>query len=178
MFTRAHAIGARKAEIVGAIKNGKIIAFPTDLGYFVGCNFNNISAVRRTREISNRKINGIYVIPINSSWIGDKFEMNKDSKNWISKLPGAYSLIMSFKPEIGFENIREIMVIAPNCWFSEIMKEAGVPIFALDVGMSDFYSLDFNIKQGVDYVINDGSIRRPKMVVVDLVGEKEKILNF
>src|SRR3989344_7099167 len=143
MFTKAHVTGARRNEVVNAIKSGKTIAFPTDLGYFIGCVLGNKEAVARARAISHKRIQETYVIPPSAGWISENFDINKDARNWVSKLPGAYALIFNFKKESSIGE-GEAGIIVPNHWFNEILKEVGSPMLALDVGMSDFYDLDFN----------------------------------
>src|SRR3989338_832860 len=90
-------IADNKKEILTAIKDGSIFIYPTDTIYGIGGNALVDSSVKRIRTIKHRELKPFSVIAPNIKWIEKNCEVGKDTKKWLSKLPGPYTFFLDTK---------------------------------------------------------------------------------
>ena len=87
-------IGKARKEL----QNGKIIIYPTDTVWGMGCDPFNQKAIDQLFNIKGKKIEGLSVMFDNIEKIYDACETNKASKKIITEfLPGPVTLIMKSK---------------------------------------------------------------------------------
>lgn len=186
MLTKAY-LELHRAEIIKEMKSGKIFVYPTDTIYGIGCNALIKESVLKIRALKRREGKPFSVIAPNIEWINENCAANKAGAVWVKKLPGPYTLIMPLrnKGAVASEvvaNSENIGVRIPNHWFSDLVKEAGIPFVTTSANMSgepamaDFYSLDSLIREQADYIVYEGALHNKPSTIVDLTGDKERII--
>jgi tRNA A37 threonylcarbamoyladenosine synthetase subunit TsaC/SUA5/YrdC len=178
MLTNAY-VRTHKNEIIKEMREGKIFVFPSDRGYCIGCNLSSKVVVEKVRGIV--KADEMSCIIPNLDWINRQIEISQKTKEFLGKLPGVFEIKVSLKPESDINFIgNEIGVRMPSHWIYEIIKDAGIAFLCLparidgDENVTDFYSIDSRIKEQVDYIINDGSIKCQELIVFDARSVKKQ----
>ena len=186
MLTKAYAI-AHKDEIIADMKAGKLFIYPTDTIYGIGCNASNGEAVDKIRTLKKRDTNPFSVIAPSQKWIESTCIIPPMAKEWMKKLPGPYTLILPLKdasaisPKV-VEGSVNLGIRVPNNWFMEFVQEANIAFVTTSANisgratMTDFYSLDPFIKEGVDYVIYEGALNKKASTIVNLTKDKPEII--
>jgi len=170
----------KKQDIKKRILKGDIFIYPTDTIYGIGCNALNSSAVKKIREIKQRKETPFSVIVPSASWVKDNLEVTEEAKEWLAKLPGPYTLIMKTKDSPVAKEVapgkESLGIRVPKHWISEFVKFLGVPVITTSVNITDEpfmtkiedLDLDINdsIRHKVNFVIDEGEIKgRPSKLV-------------
>ena len=165
-----------------------VFIYPTDTIYGIGCDATNDKAVARVREIKGREMKPFSVIAPSKEWIFENCIVNEKAKEWLDKLPGAYTFIFKLKDKktkAVAENVNlgeTIGVRIPTHWISEAVNKLKVPIVTTSVNltgkpfMTSLDNLDEDIKNKVDFIIYEGEKKGSPSRVVDLTGEEAKIL--
>lgn len=186
LLTRAY-VDAHRKEIIEEMKSGKIFIYPTDTIYGLGCNAMLSEAVGKIRKIKRREEKPYSVIAPSMDWLTQKCETPKIAREWIAKLPGPYTLILPLKDKeaVSEETLKGVNTLGVRMishWFYDLIKEAGIPFITTSVnlsgsiGMTSFYDIEESIKGEADYIVYEGSKRGKPSMIVDLSGEKEKII--
>ncbi len=175
-----------KQSIIDAIINGAIFIHPTDTIYGVGCNAQNSNAVRKIRQLKGRATNPFSVIVPSLEWVNENCVVTKEAGEWLSKLPGPYTLILKLKKkgcvakEVNL-GLKTLGIRIPNHWISKLVAEADMPVVTTSVNrsnedyMTSLEDLDPAIKSGIDLVIYEGKKEGKPSKIVDLT-EKVKII--
>ncbi|UCG95440.1 MAG: Sua5/YciO/YrdC/YwlC family protein, partial [archaeon] len=117
------------------------------------------------------------------------FSVIAPSKEWIlencvvgeadlTRLPGPYTLILKLKQKCVAENVNlgldTLGVRIPDNWFSQLIKETGIPIVTTSVNltgqkfMTSLDSLDPKIKDAVDFIVYEGPLRGSPSEIINL----------
>lgn len=159
-------VESNKDEILGAIQGGKILIYPTDTIYGLGCNALLEELVGRIREIKHRETKPFSVIAPSKEWIIENCIVSQDIVD--QYLPGPYTLILN-KRSGGTLGVR-----IPKHWFTAIVEEAGVPFITTSVNLSGephmnkLEDVSQEILAKVDYVVYEG----------EKVGESSQKINL
>ena len=87
-------------EAEKAIQNGKIVIYPTDTVWGMGCDPFNQKAVDELFKIKGKKTDGLSIMLNNVKLIYDYCEVNKKAKKIIEEfLPGPVTLILKSKKD-------------------------------------------------------------------------------
>ena len=87
-------------EAEKAIQNGKIVIYPTDTVWGMGCDPFNQKAVDELFKIKGKKTDGLSIMLNNVKLIYDYCEVNKKAKKIIEEfLPGPVTLILKSKTD-------------------------------------------------------------------------------
>jgi len=87
-------------EAKKAIQNGKIVIYPTDTVWGMGCDPFNQKAVDELFRIKGKKTDGLSIILNNVNLIYDFCEVNKKAKKIVDEfLPGPITLILKSKKD-------------------------------------------------------------------------------
>ena len=87
-------------EARSALKKGKIIVYPTDTVWGMGCNPFDQESVNNLFNIKGKKENGVSILVNNVNLISEYCITNKTQKNIIEKLfPGPVTVILKSKVE-------------------------------------------------------------------------------
>lgn len=169
-----------KKEIVKAILDGKIFIYPTDTIYGIGCDARNDESVQKIRSIKKRDEKPMSVIAPNFKWIEDNCVTDfKAAEDALAKLPGPYTIFFDLNNQncvSRFVNPIEncLYVRIPKNWFSEIIKDAGVPFITTSVNLSGephmtgLDDLNEKIKMGVDFIVYEGKKAGTRSEKIDL----------
>ena len=172
-------------EISEHIGNGAIFIYPTDTIYGIGCNALDKKAVEKIRKLKERPTNPFSIIVPSKRWIMENCIVDREAKEWLNKLPDAYTLILKLKnkkaiAKIVNNNQETIGVRIPDHWFSKVIKDLGFPIVTTSANrsgrafMTSLEDLDPKIKEGVDFIIYEGEKKGKPSKIVDLVEGKIK----
>jgi len=174
----------RERELVKIIREGKIIVYPTDTIYGIGCDAMNGNAVKKIREIKNRTDKPFSIIAPSRQWIYDNFEVN--NKNYIEKLPGPYTFVLKAKKE-GIvshhaNNGNTMGVRIPNHKITALIQKAQTPFITTSAQLtgeepaSDVRNISRKILKQVDFIIDGGALNKEGSVLIDLTGEMARII--
>ncbi|MBS3100809.1 threonylcarbamoyl-AMP synthase [Candidatus Woesearchaeota archaeon] len=173
-----------KQSIIDSIINGSVFIYPTDTIYGIGCNAQNSAAVKKVRQLKGRAASPFSVIAPSIDWINENCVITKESGEWLSKLPGPYTLILRLKKECVAKDVnpglRTLGIRIPNHWIRKLAADAEVPVVTTSVNrssedyMTSLEDLDPAIKSGVDFAIYEGKKEGRPSKLVDLT-EKAKI---
>jgi L-threonylcarbamoyladenylate synthase len=163
------------------IKNGKVIIYPTDTIYGIGCDATNNEAVKKVRRIKQRQDLPFSVIAPSKEWIKENCEITEEAKKWIKQLPGPYTLIMKLKnkkciAEETNKGLDTVGIRIPAHWFTQKLQKTNTPIITTSVNktgeeyMRSMRDLDYNIR--TDYIFYDGEKNGRPSKIIDLTGKK------
>ncbi|MFH1432950.1 MAG: L-threonylcarbamoyladenylate synthase [archaeon] len=172
-------------DIVDDIIKGAIFIYPTDTIYGIGCNALNDEQVKKIFLIKKRDESmPLSVIAPNFEWISENCIADIDVVK--KYLPGPYTLILRKKKNgflgaasAGRDTIGVRIINHPIMRYFEM---AGVPFVTTSVNASgeepicDVSKLPSDIRKNAYVVIDDGVIQGKPSKVIDLSGEKERIV--
>ena len=83
-----------------ALRNGKIVVYPTDTVWGMGCDPFNQKAIDHLFTVKGKKLDGLSIMFSHKKGIYDSCEINKKAKKIIEEfLPGPITLILKSKKE-------------------------------------------------------------------------------
>jgi len=171
--------------LVLALKQGKILAYPTDTSYGLAADAENFEAIRKLYRIKGRQFNKpIHVVVPSVAYAKKIVKWNKTASNLVEKFwPGALTLVLPLKTkgDDGYRLLsagnRTIGLRMPNNQIAlDLAKYLKRPITATSANLSgkaDTYSAKDVLKQfekkksQPDIIINFGKLpkRKPSTVV-------------
>jgi tRNA threonylcarbamoyl adenosine modification protein (Sua5/YciO/YrdC/YwlC family) len=179
-------------RVVEDLKNDKIIIYPTDSVYGIGCSLFSKNGVEKIA-----KLKGVKLKQAEFSFIFSEIEQietyTKPLDKWVFKLmkknlPGPFTFILEASKKIPkiFESSRKTIGIRipDNNIIREIIKNLGNPIVNTSVHDDDEI-VEFttdpeliydNYKNIVDIIINGGYGNNEPSTVVDCTGDEPEIL--
>lgn len=157
---------ARQDELVQAIYAGKIIIYPTDTVYGLGCNAQDAEAVERLCRIKGRENKPMSVAAPSFDWIeqhcdpGPHFELIKQ------KLPGPYTFILNLKDKSAIAPLvnnhqDNLGVRMFSNWWQGLVTQSNVPFVTTSVNQAGQPSakqqanIDPTIHQAIDILVVD-----------------------
>ena len=170
-----------KESIIDSIVNGAVFIHPTDTIYGIGCNAELSTAVKKVRLLKARATSPFSVIAPSLEWINKNCVITKEGEEWLSKLPGPYTLIFKLKKNCVAKEVNlglnTLGIRIPNHWIKNIVAEAEVPVVTTSVNrsnedyMTSVEDLDPAIKSGIDFALYEGKKEGKPSKIVDLTGE-------
>ncbi|NJL44358.1 MAG: Sua5/YciO/YrdC/YwlC family protein, partial [Nitrosarchaeum sp.] len=138
-------------------------------------------AVSRLRQVKGQHHRPFSVIAPSLEWIHRNCVVSRDALDWLSRLPGPYTLILPLRnPDAVAWNVNmgvdTLGVRLPDCWIKDVVRDLEVPLVttsANPVGgdvMVDLRDMHPQIRSGVDFVIYDGAVRGVPSTLVYLEG--------
>ena len=171
-------LNLEKPSIIDAIIMGAVFIHPTDTIYGIGCNAELSSAVKKVRQFKARATNPFSVIAPSLEWIHRNCIVTKDGEEWLSRLPGPYTLIFKLKKDCVAKEVtprlNTLGIRLPNHWIRKIAAEADVPVVTTSVNranedyMTSLEDLDPAIKGGIDFVLYEGKKEGMPSKIIDL----------
>jgi len=179
-------LNLEKQSIIDSIINGAVFVHPTDTIYGIGCNAQDSRAVKKIRQLKGRASNPFSVIVPSLEWINENCIVTKEAEEWLSKLPGPYTLILKLKKKDCVAKdvnpgLKTLGIRIPNHWISKIIAEAKIPAVTTSVNrsnedyMNSLEDMDPAIKSGIDFAIYEGNKEGKPSKIVDLT-EKVKVI--
>lgn len=166
------------AEIVEAVKQGKLFIYPTDTIYGLGCDATNKEAVARIKELKGRDKNKpMSVIAPNVAWI--KKHCVVDDMILEKYLPGQYTLILTKLRKNYLTHVSptdSLGVRIPDNEFTVRIQASGLPFITTSVNLSGerpYVHIDDipeEIKAKVDIVIKGDEKRmtgKPSALIIN-----------
>jgi len=175
----------KEKKLVKAIKQGKIIIYPTDTIYGIGCDALNTKAVKKIREIKQRDSEKPFsVIAQSRQWIYKNFDMNKA---YIKKLPGPFTFILRTKRDKLVSkqvssNVNILGVRIPDHPLTKMIQKAKKPFVTTSVNVTgkkpitEIKKIPRKISKQVDIIIDGGKLSNKPSTIVDLTGKIARII--
>jgi L-threonylcarbamoyladenylate synthase len=177
-------------KAIDILKNGGVVAFPTDTVYGLGAAADNPAAIRRVFEIKQRPLNMALPLVLADSAQADTVAINipEEARVLMAKFwPGALTLVLKKSarvPDILTAGSGTVAVRVPNHALSlALIGGAGVPLVGTSANVHGMPSpvtaeeVRAQLEGKVDYVIDGG--RTPvgvESTIVDMTVSPPKIL--
>ncbi len=172
-----------KIRLHKEIKKGKIILHPTDTIYGLGCSAEIDNAVRKIRTIKNDFERPFSIVAPSKEWIKENCVLHERDEEWLDKLPGPYTLILTLKNKEAVSEevnmgLSTIGVRIPNHWIAEFVNAIGIPFVSTAATLEGKELLQHpkdsneNYHMHVHYAFDDGYLRGRPSTIVDLVQDK------
>lgn len=169
-------------KIVGCIKRGKIIIYPTDTIYGIGCDATNKKAVNKIYKIKKRDKDKPFLILI-KSWfqLHKYFYISEKQDEYLRKRwPGKVSVVLKPRKLLSKDFARGEEAVAvrlpKNDFLIKILKKADVPMVSTSLNVSGKKSLK-NVKNIVKYFSGE----KPDLVIDigrDLDGKPSRLIDL
>jgi len=178
-------IVSKNKKLIKEINSGKIIIYPTDTGYCIGCIISKKKNIEKIKKLTKHKDNqNISIIAPSKKWVYDNFKIK--NKNYIKKFPGPFTFIMKTKKINLFKNFnlenKEIGIKIPDHKFHNLIKKIGTPILSIELKNKfnfNIISID-QINKGIikntDIIIDDNFIKKSPSSVINLNKEIPSII--
>lgn len=184
-MTKTVKIGdVKEAELLKYIKEGKVIIYPTDTIYGIGCDAKNTAAVQKIRGLKGRTGKPFSVIAPSKEWVYENFEIR--NKNYIEKLPGPYTFVLKMKRAgvVSYHASSSTMlgVRIPDHEITRMIQKARTPFVTTSVSMqgeqpaTEVKKIPKKMVNSADLVIDAGVLSNQASVLIDLTGETPRII--
>lgn len=181
-------------EVADQLKEGKIIVFPTDTQYAIGCMYSNKKGIDRIREI--RRLDDEHMLTLlcdSLSGISKFGQLSDDNFKIIKRLiPGPYTFILPATKELPklvlHPKRKTVGFRVPDSQICQkLISELGEPIIATTAKHPDWNGKDKlyldreelieSMEKFVDVVIDDEQdLSKQESTVIDLSGESAVII--
>lgn len=176
------------ANVVEILKNGGIIAYPTDTTYGIGCSIFSKKGIERIYLLKQREKKKPF-----SFICSDLSEVARYAKvsNYAYKilkrhLPGPYTFVLdasSIVPDLLVTKQKTVGIRIPdNRVCLALVKELGHPIITTSANLSgeepigDPFLVDLNMGKQLDVVVDGGILSADVSSVVSLIGDYPQVL--
>ncbi len=180
----------RIAEVVATIRNGGLIAYPTDSSYALGCHIGDKHAMDRIRAI--RKADSKHNFTLVCSDLSE-ISLYARVDNWAyrlirSRTPGPYTFILAATREVPkrLQNPKRRTIglrVPDHAIVRAILESLGEPIMSStltlpgdDMPLTDANEIDERIGHQVDLIVDGGAVGIEPTSVIDLSGGSVEIL--
>ncbi|MBM3200338.1 threonylcarbamoyl-AMP synthase [Candidatus Woesearchaeota archaeon] len=172
-------------DIIKAVKDGKILIYPTDTIYGLGCDALNTDSILKIREMKDRDSEKPFsIIAPSKQWISQNFEVNPV---YIQKLPGPFTFILkSKKSKIVSSHVAKdaqtLGVRIPDHPFTKMIQKAGKPFIATSVNLSgekpitEISEVPKRILNQTDIIIDAGKLDGKPSTIIDLTSKIARII--
>lgn len=179
---------ALRALVINYLKDDKVIVYPTDTIYGLGCLANSQKAILKIRKIKKRSTEKPFIILVSSfkmaqdyCFISKKQELIL-KKIWRQKRPT--SVILKAKPLLLEEIISKNQTLAVRLpksnFLRKIIRASGVPLVSTSFNLSGepvYQDINQAAKiRGIDLFLDAGYLKKQASKIVDLTGESLKII--
>jgi len=169
-----------QGRLIKAIHAGKVIIYPTDTVYGIGCDASNADAVRRIRALKGTE-HPFSVIAPSKEWMQHNLVINH--QDYLDKLPGPYTLIFTKKEKRFLSETApgpSLGVRIPDHQLTWIFQKTGLPVVttSANVSGSPFLVKPSDIKEHFDVAmfVDAGALPGTPSTVVDLTGTEPRVL--
>jgi len=176
------------AKVVETLKNGGVVAYPTDTTYGIGCSIFSKKGIERIYAIKQRERKKPF-----SFICSDLSEIARYAKvsNYAFKLlrrllPGPYTFVMeanSVVPDLLLTKQRTVGIRMPNNKIClAIVKELGHPIVTTSANLSgedpigNPWQVECDLGKLLDLVIDGGDLSADVSSVVSIIGDLPEVL--
>jgi tRNA threonylcarbamoyl adenosine modification protein (Sua5/YciO/YrdC/YwlC family) len=180
------------AEVIDIIRDGGLIAYPTDSSYALGCTIGNKHALERIQRI--RKTDKEHNFTLVCSDLSE-ISLFARVENWAYRLiksltPGPYTFILPATREVPkrlqHPKRRTIGIRVPDHAIVRAMLDTlGEPIMSTtlqlpddDLPLTDVYEIDERIGNQIDLIIDGGPTGIEPTTVIDLSNGSVEVLRL
>lgn len=170
------------AEVIAVIRNGGLIAYPTDSSYAFGCHIGNKAALDQIRRIRQADKSHNFTLVCSDL---SEISLFARVENWAYRLiksltPGPYTFILPATREVPkrlqHPKRRTIGIRVPDHAIVRAMLESlGEPIMSStlqlpgdDLPLTDVYEIEERIGNQVDLIVDGGPTGIEPTTVIDL----------
>jgi len=170
------------AEVIATIRNGGLIAYPTDSSYAFGCHIGNKHALDKIRRIRQTDKNHNFTLVCSDL---SEISLFARVENWAYRLiksltPGPYTFILPATREVPkrlqHPKRRTIGIRVPDHPIVRAMLASlGEPIMSStlqlpgdDLPLTDVYEIDERIGNQIDLIVDGGATGIEPTTVIDL----------
>ena len=180
----------KRVELAKAIRNGKIIIYPTDTLYGIGCNADNIESVRKIIKAKGRgEGKPLSIIAPSKEWIAKTTSTLSINLKFVnSLLPGPYTVIMKAKANVKIPYVvskqGKMGIRIPKNKFCDFIRSQGFPFITTSVNLSDtepvnkIKEVPSKITNVADYAIDAGEIHGHSSRIYDISGKNLEIIRW
>jgi len=176
------------AKVVEILKNGGVVAYPTDTTYGIGCSIFSKKGIERIYQIKQRDRKKPF-----SFICSDMSEISRYARvsNYAFKqlrrlLPGPYTFVLeanSVVPDLVTTKQRTVGIRVPdNKICLAIVKELGAPIVTTSANLSgedpigNPWAVEHELGRQLDLVVDGGDLSADVSSVVSLIGDRPEVL--
>jgi tRNA threonylcarbamoyl adenosine modification protein (Sua5/YciO/YrdC/YwlC family) len=180
----------RIAQVVAAIRDGGLIAYPTDSSYALGCHIGDKKAMDRIHRIRQTDKNHNFTLVVRDL---SEISLYARVDNWAYRLlksltPGPYTLILQATREVPkrLQNPRRRTIglrVPDHPIVAALLDALGEPIMSStlslpgdDMPMTDPYEIDRRIGHEIELSVDAGPTGIEPTTVIDLSGDSVEIL--
>lgn len=177
-------------QAADAIRQGKIIVYPTDSGYAIGWAMDNVQALKTVAKIRHiDKLHFYSIICENISQISEFAIVDNISFKIIkSHTPGAYTFILPatrrVPKKLQHQHRKSIGVRLPDHKVvTDLVTELGEPFMSSSLEIHnapveelDAFEIDEQIGHALEYIIDSGYTPTEPSTVVELLDDGPKII--
>lgn len=175
------------SKIVNEVKQGKIVAFPTETVYGVGIEFNNVDALERLMEAKNRDYSKAITLMVSKKEDIEKYAyVSDDAKKIINAfMPGMITLVFNKKESVNdlmTHGKKTIGIRIPDSQFVlELLENAG-PMLVTSANLSNHPNTTCTkevleqLDGRIDMIVDGQANSTTASTVVDVSSNEIKIL--
>jgi tRNA threonylcarbamoyl adenosine modification protein (Sua5/YciO/YrdC/YwlC family) len=178
------------AEVVAAIRNGALIAYPTDSSFAFGCHIGNKRALDRIRRIRKTDKNHNFTLVCTDL---SEISLLARVENWAYRLiksltPGPYTFILQATREVPkrLQNPRRRTIglrVPDHAIVHAMLESLGEPIMSStltlpgdDLPLTDVHEIEDRIGNDIDMIVSGGPTGVKPTTVIDLSEGRVEIL--
>ena len=175
-------------KVVDCLKNGGVIAYPTDTYYGIGCDIMNKKAIERVYTIKRRdKSKPFSFICSDLKHISDYAKISNSAYRTLKRcLPGPYTFIFEgskMVPKIMLTKRKTAGIRVPDHQICmDIIKTLGNPVISTSANlpdedpMSEAWMIEEAFSNQIDMVIDGGPVPNRPSSVISLIDDEPEIL--
>lgn len=177
-------------QVTAILRRGGLIAYPTDSGYALGCMLGNREGLERIRAIRQLDARHNFTLVCSEfAQLGQYVQMSNDVFRAIkATTPGGYTFILSATreaPRVMLQPKRRTVGvrIPQHVTALALLHELGEPLMSStlllpehDGPMSDGWTVNDEIGQALDAVLDSGDCGTEPTTVIDLTGDEVVIV--
>ncbi len=175
-------------RVVDILRNGGVIAYPTDTVYGIGCDIFNKKAIERIYQLKRKdKKSPLSFVCSDLSHISEFAKISNYAYRIMKRhLPGPYTFILnasSSVPKVLMPRKKTVGIRIPdNNITLSIVKTLGNPVISTSANISgqetgsDPYDIESQLKHSLDEIVDGGILAGDPSTVIDLTGDMPVVL--
>jgi tRNA threonylcarbamoyl adenosine modification protein (Sua5/YciO/YrdC/YwlC family) len=169
-------------KVCEALEQGKIIAYPTDTFYGIGCDLMNKKGIELIYKLKNRPLKQPFSIVCDSL---KEISLYAQVSNYAYKtmkrcLPGPYTFILEatqLVPKIMMTKRRTVGIRVPdNKICLTIVRTLGRPIISTSAGFDDPSSIEEAYRKNLELVVDGGALFPEPSSVISLIDDVPEVI--
>ena len=169
-------------KVCEALEQGKIIAYPTDTFYGIGCDLMNKKGIGLIYKLKNRPLKQPFSIVCDSL---KEISLYAQVSNYAYKtmkrcLPGPYTFILEatqLVPKIMMTKRRTVGIRVPdNKICLAIVRTLGRPIISTSAGFDDPGSIEEAYRKNLELVVDGGALFPEPSSVISLIDDVPEVI--